>query len=160
MLFKLTISMLFILFSISITLFVFKNSLYFTMFLLCISVFTLRYLVLNTYLTSLTAFIIVIVYVGAIIVLIGYICAITPNLILEPDYSNGYIFTFFALSFYMLERFTTPVFSNTTFTLRDYFYSFQGLYLFLCLVLILFITLLIVTSQYSVPHGPFRSLQS
>jgi len=35
---------------------------------------------------SLTAFIMVIVYVGAIMVLIGYICAVSPNLLLEPDY--------------------------------------------------------------------------
>ncbi len=38
--------------------------------------------------STLAAFMLVIVYVGAIIVLIGYICAISPNILLEPDYSN------------------------------------------------------------------------
>ena len=77
------------------TLFIFKNSLYFTIMLLIISVTTLSYLVFTTSISSLTAFILVIVYVGAIIVLIGYICAISPNLMLEPDYSLIYYFILF-----------------------------------------------------------------
>ena len=79
--------MLVFLITISLSLFIFKNSLYFTIALLIISIFTLAFLVLNTYLTALTGFMLVIVYVGAIIVLIGYIFAVSPNLILEPNYS-------------------------------------------------------------------------
>jgi len=152
--------MLSVLLSLTFSLFVFKNSLYFTMMLLFISVFTLSSLVLNTYLNSLTAFILIIVYVGAIIVLIGYICAIRPNLVLEPDYSILYLFILIILTFFILDSFSVPVFNTSTFTLVDFFYSFQGLFVFLSLVFILFLTLLIVTSQYSVPQGPFRSLQS
>ncbi len=152
--------MLSMLLFLTMTLFIFKNSLYFTMILLTISILTLSSLVLNTFLSSLTAFILVIVYVGAMIVLIGYICAIRPNLVLEPDYSLGYFFSLLLISFILLDSFSSPVFNMSTFTLVDFFYSYQGLFVFISLVLILFLTLLIVTSQYSVPQGPFRSLQS
>lgn len=145
---------------LTITLFVFKNSLYFTIILLTISVLTLSSLVINTLLNTLTAFMLVIVYVGAIIVLIGYICAISPNLVLEPDYSITYLFVFLLFTFTILDSFSTPTFNTSTFTLVDFFYSYQGLFVFISLVFMLFITLLIVTSQYSVPQGPFRSLQS
>lgn len=151
--------MLSVLLFLTMTLFVFKNSLYFTIILLIISILTLSSLVLNTYLNTLTAFILVIVYVGAIIVLIGYICAISPNLVLEPDYSLLLPFWVLLIVFFMVDSFSMPVFNMSTFTLVDFFYSYQGLFLFLSLVFILFLTLLIVTSQYSVPHGPFRSLQ-
>jgi len=151
--------MLSVLLFLTFSLFVFKNSLYFTMILLAISILTLSSLVLNTYLNSLTAFMLVIVYVGAMIVLIGYICAIRPNLVLEPDYSILYVFLVLLLAFWLLNSFSVPVFNTSTFTLTDFFYSFQGLFIFMSLVFILFLTLLIVTSQYSVPQGPFRSLQ-
>ena len=151
--------MLFILLFLTITLFVFKNSLYFTIILLVISVLTLSSLVLNTYLSTLTAFILVIVYVGAIIVLIGYICAIRPNLVLEPDFKFVSPFVVVLSIFLLFEGFKVPTFNMSSFTLVDFFYSYQGLFVFLSLVFILFLTLLIVTSQYSVPQGPFRSLQ-
>jgi len=152
--------MLSVLMFLTMTLFVFKNSLYFTITLLRISVLTLSALVLNTYLNTLTAFMLIIVYVGAIIVLIGYICAISPNLVLEPDYSLVYVFILLLSRFFILDSFSSPVFNISAFTLVDFFYSFQGLFVFVSLVLILFLTLLMVTSQYSVPQGPLRSLQS
>lgn len=151
--------MLLVLLFLTITLFVFKNSLYFTIILLVISVVTLSSLVLNTYLRTLTAFMLVIVYVGAMIVLIGYICAISPNLVLEPDFRFILPFTLVFLAFMLFEGFKVPTFNMSTFTLVDFFYSYQGLFIFSSLVLILFLTLLMVTSQYSVPQGPFRSLQ-
>jgi len=128
--------------------------------LLTISVLTLSSLVINTLLNTLTAFMLVIVYVGAMIVLIGYICAISPNLVLEPDYSITYLFVSLFFTFTILDSFSIPTFNTSTFTLVDFFYSYQGLFVFISLVFMLFITLLIVTSQYSVPQGPFRSLQS
>lgn len=130
------------------------------MILLTISILTLSSLVLNTYLNTLTAFILVIVYVGAMMVLIGYICAISPNLVLEPDYSLVYLFSIILSSFLILDSFSRPVFNISTFTLVDFFYSYQGLFVFISLVFILFLTLLIVTSQYSVPQGPLRSLHN
>ena len=101
----------------------------------------------------------VIVYVGAMIVLIGYICAISPNLILEPNYNYRYRLLLLLPSFYFIETLDMSYFRSSTSTIVDFFYSFQGLFIFIVLVSMLFITLLIVTSQYSVPQGPFRSVK-
>lgn len=90
-------------------------------------------------------------------VLIGYICAIRPNLILEPDYSIVYIFFVSIVFSWLLSIYNFSNFNIITRTIVDYFYSYQGIFIFFCLVIILFVTLLIVTSQYSVPKGPFRS---
>jgi hypothetical protein len=128
------------------------------MSLLIVSLLVLSYLSLHTYLTFLTAFILVIVYVGAIIVLIGYICAISPNLVVEPDYGIVYFFVVLLPLFYLFNYLNISYFSLTTFTIVDYFYSYQGVIIFIVLIIILFVTLLIVTSQYSVPKGPFRSI--
>lgn len=157
--YKLTIVLLLFI-RLTLTLFIFKNSLYFTIILLVISISTLCSLVVLTYMSTLTAFMLVIVYVGAIIVLIGYICAISPNILLEPDYSNISIILILVFSFSLLSSFDYPHFNSTSFTLADFFYSYQGFFLFLTLVTMLFLTLLIVTSQYSIPRGPFRSLNS
>ena len=143
---------------ILITIFIFKNSLFYTIALLLITFLVLCYLALNRYLTFLRAFILVIVYVGAIIVLIGYICAIRPNLVLEPRYNNIFVLSIIFFLIIIFDSIAFSTFSLTTSTIVDYFYSYQGIYIFLVLVLILFITLLIVTSQYSVPRGPFRSV--
>lgn len=148
--------MLAILILISLSLFTFKNSLYFTMALLVVSIITLAYLVLNTHLAALTGFILVIVYVGAMIVLIGYICAVSPNLVLEPNYSYLISSFMLVLLVFTLSKFSICSFSVQSFTLVDFFYSGQGLFMFLTLVFILFFTLLIVTSQYSTPQGPLR----
>ena len=146
-----------VLLSLSFSLFIFKNSLYFTMMLLAISMLTLSYLALKTIISALTAFMLVIVYVGAIIVLIGYICAVRPNLSLEPDYSNLGLFLCLIPALFLSESFSYPVLDGTVFTLADFFYSLEGLFMFSSLVLMLFFTLLMVTSQYSVPQGPLRS---
>jgi len=109
-------------------------------------------------LNTLTGLILVIVYVGAIIILIGYICAIRPNLILEPDYSSLFLVFIILILTFFLNKTYSNVFNSTHLSLVDFFYSFQGFFLFFSLIFILFITLLIVTTQYSVPKGPFRSI--
>ncbi len=136
----------------------FKNALYYTIALLVISICMLRYLTLNVYLTTLTALILVIVYVGAIIILIGYICAVSPNLNLEPDFR--YLFLVFFMLSILLIFFKQEVssLSLTLSTITDFFYRTQGVFLFFILILMLFISLLIVTSQYSSPRGPFRCI--
>lgn len=139
-------------------LFVFKNALFLTMCLLAISIVSLSLLAINSHINILTAFMLVIVYVGAIIILIGYICAISPNMIIEPNYSNLFLLFTLFLTYYVLRPELSVSFDITTFNLSDYFYSSYGLYIFIVIVLILFLTLLIVTSQHTVPKGPFRSV--
>ena len=138
---------------------VYKNSLFFTMGLLLISILTLCYLTLRGYISSLTALIIVIVYVGAIIILVGYICAVSPNLYLEPDYSFLYSFLLLRVFAGLTSSILNFNFSDSTINLVDYFYSSYGLLMFLFLIFMLFICLLIVTSHDHSPRGPFRSIK-
>lgn len=123
-----------------------------------ITFLVLGYLALNSFLSFLTVFIIVIVYVGAIMILIGYICAISPNLLVEPSYSYFGVFLLFTFLMALLDWMRRETFSLSSSTLVDYFYSTQGIFIFFTLVFMLFVTLLIVTTQYSVPKGPFRSV--
>lgn len=157
---KLTIMLIF-LSLMFMRIFVYVNSLYYTIILLSIILFLLYFLVSNLRLSALTMLMMAIVYIGAIIILIGYICAICPNIILSPRKVSPLLFLslmIFAFIFY-------PYFSFFSFNLSStpmvsYFYDVSGVLTFSVLVFMLFITLLIVTSQYITPKGPFRSLSS
>jgi hypothetical protein len=155
---KLTIVFVIMFITFVVSLFVWKNSLYFSIVLLIVSITSLMSLVMLTIMSTLTGFMLIIVYVGAMIVLIGYICAISPNLVLEPDYTFlTPLFLSLLLSLFIIS-FMSSTFSFVLFTLSDFYYSWQGVFLFITLVTMLFVTLLIVTSQHSIPRGPFRSL--
>lgn len=152
--------MTFIILSLLISLFVFANSLYYTIALVTIVVILLFKLVVSLQISTLTMLMLCIVYIGAIIILIGYVCAICPNVlsrksaVLNSPFILLLILCLFSLSLTML-RFTRN--TSQVLTIVEFFYSTTGFFIFLVLILILFLTLLIVTSQYSVPKGPFRS---
>lgn len=137
---------------------IFKNSLFYTMALLLISVSVLSYLVLFCYISTLTSLMLIIVYLGAMMILIGYICSISPNLNLEPNFTVLPFALFRCVLYILFDVFDSVSVDSSNLNLVDYFYSIQGLVIITTLVLILFITLLIVTSQYLVPRGPFRSI--
>lgn len=139
--------------------FVYRNTLYYSMVLLVIVLSLLYMLVSNIILHSLTILILAIVYIGAIIILIGYICAICPNLILAPSSINLYIYTLVLfLSFIFMPLRISYSLNQSFIPIVNYFYTYSGILVFYRLVFILFITLLIVTSQYMTPKGPFRSV--
>jgi hypothetical protein len=80
-------------------------------------------LVMLTIMSTLTGFMLVIVYVGAMIVLIGYIRAISPNLVLEPDYTFlTPLFLSLLLSVFIISSISST-FSFVLFTLSDFYYS-------------------------------------
>ena len=138
----------------------FPNSLYFVFVLLLNVLFLLYILVSSISLSVLTILIFVIVYLGAIIILIGYICAVCPNLNLSSKVSLSPILSLSLLSTLLLSYPTLPHPSLQPLSYAsEYFYSGQGLFVFAILVFLLFLTLLIVTSQYSTPSGPFRSVK-
>ena len=138
---------------------VFVNSLYYTLRLLALVVVLLLALVLVLNISVLTMIMLCVVYLGAMMVLIGYICAICPNIVTSPAISSySFLFTscvFFSLYFV---RFTFPLNSPLSLSMVEFFYSAQGLSVFLVVLIMLFITLLIVTCQYLAPKGPFRSV--
>nr|QSX43093.1 NADH dehydrogenase subunit 6 [Brachionus manjavacas] len=142
-----------------LSMFLYVNTLYFSMVLLLIVLSLLYNLVSNHMLHSLTMLMLVIVYVGAMMILIGYICAVCPNLILTPLYVS---LVFYVL-FFVVPNATFPIdyyimLDQSFVPLVNYFYSYLGMFVFFMLILMLFITLLMVTSQYMTPKGPFRSV--
>lgn len=139
--------------------FVYVNTLFYSIALLVFVLGLLFTLVSNMMIHSLTILLLVIVYVGAMMILIGYICAICPNLILVPTHLSVSLYVFssliFSLFFFWL---LVPVSVDLFIPLSNYFYSWYGGLAFVVLVFMLFLTLLIVTSQYITPKGPFRSV--
>jgi hypothetical protein len=136
----------------------FVNALFYTVSLLVLSFSVLIWMVSSNYIRTLIMILIVVVYVGAMIILIGYICAVSPNMVILP--SLNYIWlAFFSLLFtYFINNFITSGFEIKQDTLLDFFLSDWGSLVFILIVFMLFFTLLIVTSQYIVPQGPFRSI--
>lgn len=130
--------------------------------LLFISLIVLINLVSKQCLRLLIFCILIIVYSGAMIILIGYICAVCPNLVLSSfiDLFKVSIILFLGFRYFIyFQNFMGEL--NLTVNLNfmvDYFYTYWGFLIFVILILILFIVLLIVTSQYMSPKGPLRSI--
>ena len=136
---------------------VFSNSLYYSIVLLFIVVYLLFFLVVNSLISTLTMIIFTIVYIGAMMILIGYVCAISPNILTSPSYRYLY-FVLLPPIFLMSPHFTSYGFFSRNNFLVYFFYSSYGAILFFLIVFMLFLILLLVTSQYMAPSsGPFRS---
>jgi hypothetical protein len=100
-----------------------------------------------------------IVYIGAMMILIGYICAICPNMILAPLYVRFLAYFLFFLTPNAIFPIDVIITIDQHYIpIVNYFYSTAGRVVFILLVTMLFVTLLIVTSQYITPKGPFRSV--
>ena len=152
--------MSFVLFLLVLSLFVFSNVIFLVAVLFGVSLVSVFYLSINCFISPITAFMLVIVYVGAIIILIGYICAVTPNPSLEPSY-NHLLFLFFSFVSLLLLYPDSPLTlspSSPSYSLDSFFYTSYGLHLLSLIIFILFIILLTSTSQTTVTKGPFRSL--
>lgn len=140
------------------SLFLFPNVMYYTLNLLVFVFITLSLLFFSGVLSSLTILILLIVYVGAIIILIGYVCAVCPNV----NFSSNTNFMFPILSLILFIFLGSSSYFNTSSvnlvpTLHFFYRSF-GFGLFILLVFMLFVILLVVTSYYVSPKGPFRSV--
>lgn len=156
--YRLTIEkMLFLASVLIILMFFYSTPIFFVLNLLFLSSLSLFTLATSYNIHSLLFIMLLIVYVGAMMILIGYICAICPNIRIT---SNPPLVPLLLLLFSGLFRASSPIssFYSTPISIQEYFYSEFGLECFLLLVLLLFITLLIVTSQYLSPKGPFRSV--
>jgi len=138
---------------------IFSNALFYTISLLIFSISFMAWIVYSNVMRTLVFLLMVIVYVGAIIILIGYICAVCPNFNLTPSFSFAPVLLFLLFSSLVLDPlnkfFTERAKSGA---LLDYFFRDWGSFMFIIIAIMLFFTLLIVTSQYMSPQGPFRSL--
>lgn len=136
---------------------IFSSTIYYVLILLMVSLFLLYALASNYFLSVLVFTIVIVVYVGAMIILVGYICAIRPNVYFSsrlPVYLLPLLFSLFLLIP------SVKLESSSLVNLSNYFYTSYGSFIFLFLILSLFITLLMVTSYYISSKGPFRSIDS
>jgi len=149
-------------FLLSLLIFVYVNTLFFTLSLLLVVFALLSQLVLIGSLQTLTVLMLLVVYVGAMIILIGYICAVSPNLTTVSDTALApficLMISSFMGIFYYFDFLGITSFYGVSSSPVVFFYTSYGVYLFIVVALALFVTLLIVTSHYSAPKGPFRSV--
>lgn len=119
----------------------------------------LLYFLSSSYCVSVLFYLLVcIIYIGAMMVLIGYICAVRPNVSLEvrPSFRLT-AFLMLLTVLYATGKVNQPLTAPLS-SLREYFYSSFGAPVFFILIFSLFFTLLIVTSYYLSRKGPFRSV--
>lgn len=134
----------------------FVNTLYFTAILMFRVLFISIYSVYMGFISSLFSIMLIIIYVGAIIIFIGYICAISPNLLFSSSLS--FTFFLFPLFFPYIFVYSYPIFNDNVHPVTDFLYSSSGVYLFILVAVVLFLILMVVSSQFFRPQGPFRSV--
>lgn len=88
---RLTIAMFFITLLL-LRMFIFSNSLYYSIVLLLSIIIILYLLVSNSLIRTLTIIMFIIIYIGAMIILIGYVCAVSPNIITSPSFNYFSLF--------------------------------------------------------------------
>lgn len=137
---------------------VFSNALFYTVSLLMLSLIVLIWVVSSNLISTLMFLLIIIVYVGAIMIFIGYICAVCPNFVITPNFNYVYLFLLSFLRYFLVSASSLVISSSKLGSLLDYFFRNWGVITFVIIAFMLFSTLLIVTSQYSSPQGPFRSV--
>lgn len=154
---KLTIVIFTIISLLALLIFYFVNTFYYVSCLLFFIVSLLIYLVFLNSFSSMFAIILALIYIGAIIIFIGYVCAISPNPLFVSSLS--YFWGTFALLIgFSLSLYLLPISSGTRIHfLSDFFYSFDGVSVFIVVIFMLFFILLVVSAQHFLPKGPFRS---
>ena len=101
------ITMLTLLVLLVIRMFFYSNVLYYSISLIGFSLVLLSLLVKNYIISPITIALLIIVYIGAMIVLIGYICAVCPNINLS--YSGSFLLAFFCFLLFTLFYSPLPV---------------------------------------------------
>ena len=110
---------------------VFVNTLYYSIVLLLIVLSSIFFLVTNHLIHTLTILILAIVYIGAMIILIGYICAIRPNIILTPLFLGVSYYLFFTLSVNTIFPLNYILITDQVFIpITNFFYSSIGIRVF------------------------------
>ena len=150
---------MFILLLMLVTMFFYSNTIFYTLSLLLRVVALLSYLVYFRFLSPLTRLMLALVYIGAMIILIGYICAISPNVTtFSPLPAHIKISVLFFILILAILVLSNPL-SQFEIGRNPLSYLFgMGYTLISLIIFLLFVTLLIVTSQYTSPRGPFRAL--
>lgn len=108
---------------------------------------------------GLLLFAILLVYIGAMMIIIGYVCAVSPNPFYGPSLSPllSIILSFLVRSTaYFSFDYFNPITISTPFSSVSYLYGFMGLSVFFTLVFYIFIVLY-SASSFTQVNSPFRS---
>jgi len=139
--------------------YVYINSMFYSLFLIFFCMFVLSYLTLIQSISPLVCFAFLIVYLGAIIVIIGYICCVTPNINMEPNYKALTLLVIPLIRYYVpvANFYVYPNILVSTTVLGSSLYSQDFIFILFIIIISLFLTLLRVTTPPT-PQGPFRSV--
>jgi len=140
-----------------VRMFYYANSLFYTLNLLFLVVFSLFYATAMSFVDTLLALIFLIVYVGAMLIIVGYVCAVCPNIRFNPVSSPLFGGLLLLLPPLLFSGVNFSIFCRQS-SFLPFFFTFYGFHVFIVILVFLFLVLLMVTSQYSSPLGPFRSI--
>ena len=115
---------------------IFPSTIYYVLMLLSLRLFLLYSLASNYFISVLVFTMIIVVYVGAIIILVGYICAIRPNVYFSSRIST---YLFLVPLFFPFLFPSTRSDSSLLVSLSSYFYTSHGRFIFLFLWEIIFL---------------------
>lgn len=146
---------------LTVLMMIYCNTLFYTLSLLAISSYLLLSLLSLNLVHGLTVLVVLVVYLGAMIVLIGYVCAVSPNLLIGSPLRASSGVVLFGLLYVLALLVDSYSFSYSTSSFRlvgSFFFSSFGWVPLAVVLLMLFLVLLMVTAQHTLPKGPFRSL--
>jgi hypothetical protein len=140
---------------------VLTTPLFYALILLAVSLLVVCISVLGSSISSLLGLLILLVYYGAIIILISYVCSVSPNLNYDLLSVNNPVFisTLFLVGRSFLGVFLPGLSLSAPSSplMVSFFYSLMGSFRFL-LVCILIIIVLFFCSTYTQVSSPFRSV--
>ena len=134
------------------------SPLFYSLFLAMFSRMILCLLAYNFFIPSLISLVIILVYLGSMIIIIGYTCAVVPNLhyslssvTFSPSLTVLALVSIFIYYIPLYSYGSSPVFSLSLF-----FYGPLGSFIFLPVILFMVLVLL-SSSSYIYISSPFRS---
>jgi hypothetical protein len=134
------------------------NPLFYSLFLIIFSVAVVSHLVTYFFIPRLLGIVILLVYLGSIMVILAYVCAVVPNLSYYFSSFKFYVSLSF-LSFFSISCTLFPLInhgSSPTFLLSTFFYGPFGSYIFFPVIFFMVLVLL-TSSSYLNISSPFRS---
>lgn len=153
-----------VLFFLSLTFLVFilSSPLFYSLFLAGLSVLVVSFIVTYYSIVRLLGVVLLLVYLGSMIILIAYVCAVVPNLSypspVERLWSRG-LMILVAVIFCICFTFLTPpalIFTCPPHSVPVFLYSVSGV-LFFSVITLLIIVVLYCCSIFTLISSPFRS---
>lgn len=155
------ITVLFLLFILSFIILT-VSPLHFSILLISFSSLVVYHLVSFSHIPALIGLLILLVYLGAIIILLAYVCAVTPNLYFGSSVSitKFVLFLLSSLLFLCVNFCFFSSFSSSfsmSFSLPSFFYSCYGALSFFFVIIMMLVVMFVVSTSSQV-RSPIRSV--